>query len=61
MARRNRALSVIILPAAVVVWFIGWGLFWIGSKKELFKRKAESLVQKEFAFIVPMAEKQQAT
>jgi hypothetical protein len=61
MAKRNRALSVIILPAAVLVWVIGWGLFWIGSKKELFRHKAEALVQKELVFIVPMAEQKQAT
>jgi hypothetical protein len=60
MPRRNRALSIMVMPIAVLLFFIGWGLYWTGFKKEPRRHKVKLPGQKELAFIVPIPEQQHA-
>ena len=60
MPRRNRALTIMVIPSAIFLWLVGWCLYWIGSsKKESCRRKAEPLDQTELTFIVQMPDQQQ--
>jgi hypothetical protein len=34
------------MPIAVFFWFVGWGLYWAGSKKESARPKPKLSVQK---------------
>jgi hypothetical protein len=47
MAKRNRAVSVLALPFAVIVWFVGWVFFWADSKKQDFTHN-KTLTKKRF-------------
>jgi hypothetical protein len=58
MPRRNRALSIMVMPIAILLFFNGWSLYWIGPKKEPRRHKVKLRGQKELAFIVPIPEKQ---
>ncbi len=37
MRKRRSAISLLVVPVAVFVWFRGWSLYWIGAKKEKLK------------------------
>ena len=37
--RRKRAFLVLAFPIAVLVMFVGWSLYWIGSKEKRGKLK----------------------
>lgn len=60
MPRRNRALSIMVMPIAILLFFIGWSLNWTGSKKEPRRHKVKLSGQEELAFIVPIPEQQHA-
>jgi len=30
--RRNRLVAALTLPAVILVWFVGWSLYYIGSR-----------------------------
>jgi len=60
MPRRKRALSIMVMPIAILLFFIGWSLYWIGPKKEPRRNKVKLPGQKELAFIVPTPEQQHA-
>jgi hypothetical protein len=32
--KRNRIIVALLFPALVLVWLVGWSLYWIGRKKE---------------------------
>jgi hypothetical protein len=32
--RRNRLVTVLLLPVLAVVWLVGWSLAWAGSRKD---------------------------
>ncbi len=32
--RRNRAVVLLFLPVLVVVWLMGWSLYWVGGRKD---------------------------
>jgi len=49
------------MPLAAFVWCIGWGLSWIGSKKEATKLKPKLAIDKELIMFVPTPEQQYAT
>lgn len=34
MRIRNRKVILMLLPIAILLWTIGWGLFWAGSRNE---------------------------
>jgi|WetSurMetagenome_2_1015567.scaffolds.fasta_scaffold1043370_1 hypothetical protein len=57
MPKRNRALSIITVPTAVLLGLIGWVLFCVGSsRKELVMHKAEPRRQTELTFMVAIPE-----
>ena len=58
--KRSRAVSFLSLPAVIFVWFLGWSLYWMGSKKEVGKPKQKSEVEK-IAFTVATPKEQYAT
>ena len=37
MRKRNKVVASLMLLVAVFIWFIGWGLYWAGSRKELVR------------------------
>jgi len=39
-SRRHKAIIVLLLPAIIFLWIVGWSLYWIGHQKE--PRKAQS-------------------
>jgi hypothetical protein len=61
MPGRNRAVSFLLMPIAVFIWFIGWSLCWIGIKKEAKQIQPILAVQKEIDIFVPAHEQQIAT
>ncbi len=61
MPRRNRAVSFLLVPIAVFIWCIGWGLYWVGSKGESRRPKPKMSVQKELVVFVPTPEQKYAT
>lgn len=32
--KRNRVMLLLLLPVVLFLWFVGWALYWIGSKQE---------------------------
>ena len=42
--KRNRAVVLLMVPIIIVMWFVGWSLYWIGSQKRKLK-KARKLAQ----------------
>jgi len=61
MPKRNRAATLLLMPIAAFVWCIGWGLSWVGSKKEVAKLKPKLAIHKELIMFVPIPEQQYAT
>jgi hypothetical protein len=31
--KRNKIVTVLLLPALAMIWLVGWSLYWIGSKQ----------------------------
>jgi len=48
-----------MLPIVVFLWFIGWSLYWIGSREDAKPRKMPD--QNELTFTVQMPEEKYAT
>jgi hypothetical protein len=44
--RRNRIFGLLMIPFAIVVWCVGWGLSWIGEAKVKLKLKLASQTEK---------------
>jgi hypothetical protein len=44
--RRSRAVTLLFLPVLVVVWLVGWSLYWIGGKKDR-ERLGKKMERKE--------------
>jgi hypothetical protein len=61
MLKRNRTTSILLLPLAVLLWFMGWGIYWAGWKKEQTRNKPRLAVQRELVMFVPNPEQQYAT
>jgi hypothetical protein len=58
--KRSRVVSFLLLPSVIFFWFLGWGLYCTGSKKEAGKPKQQSAVEK-IAFTVATPKEQYAT
>jgi len=56
MPTRNRVASFLAMPVAVFLWFIGWGLYFVESKRESAKPKLKLSVQKVLIMFVPTPE-----
>ena len=50
--RRNRLVAALTLPAVVLVWFVGWGLYWIGSRTSA-KPKQRTKKPRENVSLIP--------
>lgn len=37
MKKRRRLVVLLLLPAVIFMWIVGWSLYWIGGKKEVGK------------------------
>jgi len=59
MRKRNRVTLFLLIPIVVFIWFIGWSLYWIGSREDAKPRKMPE--QNELAFAVQMPEEKYAT
>ena len=59
MRKRNRVIMFLLMPIVVFIWFIGWSLYWIGSKEHAKPRKIPD--QNELTFAVQMSEEKYAT
>ena len=57
MTTRNKTLSILLMPAGFIVWFIGWSLYTVGFLKHENTQKAKSKRQTGLTFIVPSWEK----
>ena len=54
MRSRNRFTAFLVMPLAVIFWFIGWSLFWIGSRKRKAKPMGKPAVDElRFAVLLP--------
>jgi flagellar basal body-associated protein FliL len=53
--KRSKALILLLLPAVVFIWMIGWSLYWIGHQKE--RQKAKPIVARvpDYVHLMPMA------
>jgi hypothetical protein len=60
MPKRNKAISRLVLPITILLWFIGWSLFMLGSKMEMKRKMAilhpKSSHEKDVTFIMPVPE-----
>jgi hypothetical protein len=45
--KRNKAIIVLLLPAIIFLWIIGWSLYWIGHQKEPRKAQPSSNAKEE--------------
>jgi len=55
MPGRNRAILLLLMPVAVFLWCVGWGIYWFGSKRNgSVPRKL--LGEKDLTFVVPVPE-----
>jgi len=59
MRKRNRLVLLLMLPIVVFILFIGWSLYWIGSRENAKPRKTSE--QNELTFAVEMREEKYAT
>jgi hypothetical protein len=57
MPKRNRIAALLMVPIAVFLWCIGWGLYYTGWKKEKTRPKAISEAN-NLTFAVLLPEKQ---
>jgi hypothetical protein len=37
MRKRNKVTLFLMLPIAIFIWFVGWSLYWIGSREKAVK------------------------
>jgi len=55
MRSRNRFTAFLVMPLVVIFWFIGWSLFWIGSRKRR-AQPVRKVAHDELRFAVLMPE-----
>ncbi len=60
MPKRNRSVSFLLMPIGVFLWCVGWGLYWVGSKRKSTRAKPKLTVQKELEVLVPTPEQKYA-
>ncbi len=53
--KRNKAIIVLLLPAIIFVWIVGWSLYWIGHQKESRKAQPSSPSKEEdYVSLIPI-------
>ena len=40
--KRRRILALLAMPFAVLIWCMGWGLFWVSEDRRKIKPKVDS-------------------
>jgi hypothetical protein len=53
MPKRNKVALLFVLPIAVFIWFIGWSLYWVGSKGKTATPSAKPLNGLTFSVLMP--------
>jgi hypothetical protein len=48
MPRRNKAVVLLFMPIAVLIWFVGWVMVYFGSKQKTYKPRVQK--QPELTF-----------
>ena len=62
MRKRNKAVTLMLIPIAIFLWYIGWSLYWIGSKTITTRPMPKSkLPAQELIIFVPTPEQKYAT
>ncbi|MGB9841170.1 MAG: hypothetical protein ACPLKZ_00420 [Candidatus Bathyarchaeales archaeon] len=52
--KRSRAVILLLLPAVIFLWIVGWGLYWIGHQREERAQKQHSSQKEEYVHFVPV-------
>ena len=50
--KRNRLVVALLLPALVLVWIVGWSMYWLGHQKE-DKTRTEPRSKKDNVTLIP--------
>ena len=50
--KRNRVVVALLLPALVLVWIVGWSMYWLGHQKE-DKTRTEPTSKKDNVTLIP--------
>jgi hypothetical protein len=53
MRKRNKVALLLLLPIAVFIWFIGWSLYWMDSKRKTATPSKKPLNGLTFAVLTP--------
>jgi hypothetical protein len=54
-SKRNKAIIVLLLPAIIFLWIIGWSLYWIGHQKEPLKAQPfSSPTEEDHVSLIPI-------
>lgn len=52
--KRNKVLILLLLPAVVFIWMIGWSLYWIGHQKERGKARLTDVQETDYVHLMPV-------
>jgi len=50
--KRNSLVVALLLPALVLVWLVGWSMYWLGHQRE-DKRRNKPAPEKENVTLIP--------
>jgi hypothetical protein len=50
--KRNRLVVALLLPALVLVWLVGWSMYWLGHQRE-DKKRTEPAPEKDNVTLIP--------
>jgi hypothetical protein len=54
-SKRHKAIIVLLLPAIIFLWIIGWSLYWIGHQKEPREAQPSSSPKEEdYVSLIPI-------
>ncbi len=51
--RRNRAVTLLFLPVLVVVWLVGWSLYWVGGRKDRERLEKKMERKEDHVMLIP--------
>ena len=51
--KRNRAIIVLLLPALISIWIVGWSLYWIGHRRESQELQPSSPKEEDYVSLIP--------
>ena len=50
--KRNRLVVALLLPALVLVWLVGWSMYWLGHQRE-DKNRTKPAPKKDNVTLIP--------